>query len=335
MDPAQDEAPPSYSDSVSNPSAAPPLEKEIPLPQFESEGAEDGPSSPTLDVPPPFTLTPITLAILPNSMLIEPCKHNMRALYELTRPLSGHARTVGISEILPISRLGDNGMFKELKDKEKGMLWRVYENLSFPRTKDATAVSGQRRGREELGIGRGVVLRKKMGLGGKAWEAKGGGDEKKESSLRYSAKQKKGVVEWRDAKGAVVAVEMPAMHRETEPEKLEILVEMGKKDMDLLVGCWVGRIHQEMQKEGEKEDKREAKERKEEQWARDAAEGKPYGRLHECEYSLLGISNNIGQFLMICVVKETLGIGCHVKPRYAGLTTGPPTLTPEGRIKWS
>jgi hypothetical protein len=287
MDPvikAQDEAPPSYSDSVSSPSAVLPPQKVISSLPFDEDGAADGSPTLPLEAPPPFTLTPITLALLPNSMLIEPSTQNTRALYELTRPLTGHARTVGISEILPTSRLGENGMFKERKDKERNMLWKVYENLSLPRSRDATAVSDQRRAREEMGSGRGVVLRRKVGLRGKVWEARGK-EEGKEGGLRFCAKFKKGVVEWRDEKGTVVAVETPPVDRETEPEKLEVLVEMGKDDMDLLVGCWIGRIHQETQKEGEKEDKREEKERKEEQSARDAAEGKPHGRLHDCEFS--------------------------------------------------
>jgi hypothetical protein len=44
-------------------------------------------------------------------------------------------------------------------------------------------------------------------------------------------------VEWKDKKGDVVAVAAPAVHRETEAEKLEILMEIGKDNIDLLVGC--------------------------------------------------------------------------------------------------
>jgi hypothetical protein len=34
-----------------------------------------------------------------------------------------------------------------------------------------------------------------------------------------------------------VAVAAPAVHRETEADKLKILIEIGKDNIDLLVGC--------------------------------------------------------------------------------------------------
>ena len=57
-------------------------------------------------------------------------------------------------------------------------------------------------------------------------------------------------MEWKDKKGDVVAVAAPAVHRETEAEKLEILMEIGKDNIDLLVGCQTTRILEYMQKEG-------------------------------------------------------------------------------------
>lgn len=85
--------------------------------------------------------------------------------------------------------------------------------------------------------------------------------------LHYSAKPKKGVVEWKDQKGDVVAVATPAVHGETEAEKLEILVEIVKENMDFLVGCWTARILKYLQKEVEKGIKGE-------QWTRALLKGK-------------------------------------------------------------
>ncbi len=68
--------------------------------------------------------------------------------------------------------------------------------------------------------------------------------------LQCSGKQKKGVLEWEDAEGNVVAIETMAINRGSEEERFEILVQMGKMEMDLLVATWVARIHQDTQKEG-------------------------------------------------------------------------------------
>jgi hypothetical protein len=70
-----------------------------------------------------------------------------------------------------------------------------------------------------------------------------------------------------------VAVETSAVDRETGAEKVWILAELGKQDMDLLVGCWIDGIIQEMKKESEEENK-EVKETMKEQRPRDVAEGK-------------------------------------------------------------
>ena len=42
------------------------------------------------------------------------------------------------------------------------------------------------------------------------------------------------------------------MHGETEADKLQILVEIVKENIDFLVGCWTARILKYLQKEGEK-----------------------------------------------------------------------------------
>jgi len=56
------------------------------------------------------------------------------------------------------------------------------------------------------------------------------------------------------------------VHGETEAEKLQILVEIVKENIDFLVGCWTARILKYLQKEGEKG-------MKEEQWTSALLEG--------------------------------------------------------------
>jgi hypothetical protein len=90
-------------------------------------------------------------------------------------------------------------------------------------------------------------------------------------------------LEWKDKEGTLVAVESMAVNRESEEDRLEILVQMGKMEIDLLVATWVARIHQDTQKEGEKEEKVEKRKRKEEQRERDVEEGRPHGVLNDSE----------------------------------------------------
>jgi hypothetical protein len=128
---------------------------------------------------------------------------------------------------------------------------------------------------------RNVVLRRKVGLSGRDWEVKGEVDE---SVVHFSVKQKKGILEWNGGKGMMIAIETLGEDREREEEKLEIMVEMGKEDMDLVVGSWIARRRREMQKECEIKDKKEAKQRKVEESTSDAAEDRLHRRLHECEF---------------------------------------------------
>lgn len=163
----------------------------------------------------------------------------------------------------------------------------------------------------------GTVLKRGLGFG-RSWDARSHGEDwQSGNTLLYTAKQNKGVVEWKDAKGKVVAIESPAVNRETDAEKLEILVALEKQMLDMIVAVWVGRVWQDARVEGVKREEEDAKKRKEEQRARDAEEGKSHGKLHD--------------------MKEALGIGYGVKngPRNAAMFTGPPTIGDDGRIKWS
>jgi hypothetical protein len=67
-----------------------------------------------------------------------------------------------------------------------------------------------------------------------------------------------------------VALATPAVHRETEAEKMDIFVEIVKENIDLLVDRWIARILQDMQKEGEKGTK-------EEQWTSALLKGNRMG----------------------------------------------------------
>ena len=85
--------------------------------------------------------------------------------------------------------------------------------------------------------------------------------------------EEKSVFEWKglgseewEQRVCFCTTRLPAVHRETEAEKLEILVEIVKENIDFLVGCWTARILNYLQKEGEKG-------MKEEQWTSALLEG--------------------------------------------------------------
>jgi hypothetical protein len=146
-------------------------------------------------------------------------------------------------------------MFRETKGKERGIVWRVAGELG-----SETFVCDRR---DKWS----VVLRRKAYLSGKGLEVKSGDNE---CVLHYSAKPKTGIVVWKDQKGDVVALATPAVHRETEAEKMDIFVEIVKENIDLLVDRWIARILQDMQKEGEKGTK-------EEQWTSALLKGNRMG----------------------------------------------------------
>ena len=72
--------------------------------------------------------------------------------------------------------------------------------------------------------------------------------------LIYCAQLHGGVVEWKDSKGRLVAIDH--MGRGIgEMESLEILVALNRRHLDMLVAVWISRIHQDTQREGEREEK--------------------------------------------------------------------------------
>lgn len=79
---------------------------------------------------------------------------------------------------------------------------------------------------------------------GEAWGDRG--------ELIYSAKVNGAVVEWRDAKGRLVARDWMVVgreRRENEEERLEVLVGLGRRGLDMLVAVWLGRIQQDVLRE--------------------------------------------------------------------------------------
>jgi hypothetical protein len=303
---AHSEALPLYEAAIAERSSA--QSPNIPL------APDEQPEIPPFD-PPAFSMSPITLSILPNSFLIQatlnsggtfPTTHH---LYELTQSLDGHCSNTTIADIPPGARLRADGRCCTIWKKQ--LLYKICQDVVVPRSPRVTAISAQNRN-----LIQGTFLKRGMGFG-RSWEARSHGpDWQSENTLLYHAKQSKGFIEWKDAKEKVIAVEIPAVHRESDVEKLEILEPLDKQMFDMLVAVWIARVWQDARVEGLRQEE-DAKKRKEEQEARDKEDGKSHGKLHD--------------------MKEALGIGYGVKhgPRNACMFTGPPTIRDDGRIKWS
>lgn len=273
---------PSYEDVVAEPSAPRPIEK------LEQQADEDE-DVPTCE-PPPFSVSPITLVLLPRSHLISPTRPNSRPLYELTRPLDGHCRTVAVAEVLPTSQLREDGRLKEIKDRQ--IIYKIYEHMTYPPSKNETEIDAQ-----TSKCIQGTVLKhlkfpdawearrqKAVGINKVNWK---GIDDR---NLLFTAQAKKGVLQWKDNRGILIATETTGVHRDTEPEQLDILVPLERRMLDLLVAVWLARIHQDTQKTGQKEDREEEKRRDAAQKVQDALDGKPHGKIHNCGGSIFGSS---------------------------------------------
>lgn len=296
--------------SSARPGASADLPPEKALPQHGSGEDGDGLAL-DLEPPPPFTVTPGTLILAPDSMLIRGTIPGARPLYQLSRPLNGHTMTVTLMNVPADRRLKEDGTMKEMWERDK--LYKVYQHRDpYHINAPVADVSSQKPKQFDD-----VRLRKtsSIGLTGvrTSFEATWG-DEDHRKTL-YQARQKKGILEWRDRANTLVAVDNPATARRFQDESLEILVSLEKKHLDLMVALWLARIWHDTQAEGMKEDKVDAKQRKEEQKQLDKEEGRPYGPLHD--------------------MKEALGIGHGLKTSVDGLLPGGmPGISQSGRIKW-
>lgn len=259
--------------------------------------------------PPPFSVTPGTLVIAPQSILIRAKVADARPLYQVLKPLNGHAMSNCLLDVPANRLLREDGALKTVRQRDE--LYRVYRPRSSIRehTRELV-VSGQHSDQFS-----GVWLRKGflVGITGtKTCFEASSRDEEGHVRTLYLARPKKGVLEWHDGGGTLIAIETPAVDRTMEEESLEIMTHLDKRHLDLMVALWVARIYQDTQEEGAKEDKEDAKQRRAQQKELDKQNGKPHGLMHD--------------------MKEALGIGYGVKRTLTGRQF--PSTKDNGRINW-
>lgn len=302
------DAPPPY-DAVSSPGAPEdyPQEK-TPLPSNDDLEDESALGS---QPPPPFTVTPGTLTLAPGSVLIRGAVSTGRPLYQLSKPLNGHAMSVVLMDVDEYRALDCDGMMSSMWEEDK--LYRIYEHRDLANMNAQVAEVSAQKPKQFHG----VLLNKKrsVGINGvkESFEATWGPDLNRKTL--YQTRRKKGVLEWRDATDKLVAIDNPAVDRKSQAESLDILVPLDKKNLDFIVALWMARVWQDTQAEGKKEDEQAAKQRKYEQKYLDKQEGRPHGPLHDA--------------------KEALGIGYGVRGPSNGLYPGGmPGTNQSGRINW-
>ncbi|PSR80311.1 hypothetical protein BD289DRAFT_485042 [Coniella lustricola] len=192
--------------------------------------------------PPPFSVTPGTLVLSPYSKLIHSPVSGARPLYQLSDPLNRHALNTSLMSI-PITRLlNEDGTMKTVRSKDE--LYHIYEaHPAFTRLDKGVIISGQHA--EQFG---GVRLRRDISVGITGLKTVYdvlSVDESKHPRRLYHAKQKKGVLEWHDGGGELIAVESRAEGSMMDEEALEIKIPLDKRHLDLMVALWVARIWQE------------------------------------------------------------------------------------------
>lgn len=295
------DAPPPY-EAVSSPGAPADLVPEkAPLPDNVEEEAE---SSLVSAPPPPFTVTPGTLILAPGSAAIRSAVSAGRPLYQLSKRLNGHAMSVTLLDVDEYRPLD----FSSDKDK----LYKIYEHRNLADMNAQVAEVSAQKTMQFHGVR--LKMTGSIGLIGskKTFEATWGDDLNRK--IVYKARQKKGILEWRDDTDRVVAIDNQAVNRDSQ-ESLEILCFLDKRNLDFLVALWVARIWIDTQAEGKKEDRELAKRRKSEQKQLDKEEGRPQGPLHD--------------------MKEALGIGYGVRGPSNGIYPGGmPGTNQNGRINW-
>lgn len=305
--------PPPYAEAVGAAAPQTPLDLS-PTTQRLAEDLleEDDALASNSPAPPPFSVTPGTLLIAPQALLIHSPIAGARPLYQLLNPLNGHATHNLLIDIPATRRLKPDGtLLRAPRDRDQlYRLQRPHVLFVKPNVREV-AVSGQHG--EHFGD---VLLRKESAVGitgVKCSYAALSPDEAGRARTLYQARLKKGVWEWHDGGGTLVAVETPAVDRQVQEESLEIVVALDKRHLDLVVALWVARIYQDSQEEGEREDREDARHRKAEQKELDKQEGKPHGVLHD--------------------VKEALGIGHGAKRSGLGMMSWTGTKD-DGRINW-
>lgn len=192
--------------------------------------------------PPPFSLTPGTLILSPHTVLIHSPVSGARPLYQLSDRLSRHALRTRLMSVPPTRPLQQDGTMKSVWGKDE--LYHIYEaHPAFTRQDKGVIISGQHS--EQFGA---VRLRTDVSIGITGLKLKYNvfsADEEKHPRLLYHAKQKKGVIEWHDGGGELVAVESRAENSMHDEEVLDIKVSLDKRHLDLIVALWVARIWQD------------------------------------------------------------------------------------------
>lgn len=317
LEPESSVPPPAYAacTTESEPSEGLKPEKEPLSPSEELLKDDHELGSTSSQPPPPFSITPGTLILQPHSYVIQGTATGARPFYQLSRPLNGHAQATCLINVPAGRPLGEGGTLQTVRDRDR--LYRFYHEHDPLRRHAASlevVVSGQHRDQFS-----GVKLRKAHCVGLKGVRSSFTAilaDEEGRRCTLYQARPGKGVLEWHDAEGTLVAVETPAVDRRMEEERLEVVLALDRRHLDLIVALWVARIYQDSQEEGAREDKKDAKQRKAEKRQLDKEEGRPTGVLHN--------------------MKEALGIGNGLKPgpRLPGLLGGLPAVNENGRINW-
>ncbi|CAN8102438.1 unnamed protein product [Discula destructiva] len=312
--PDSQEPPPSYAEIADEHGA--PADRSQEKDRLSDDHLEaDHDVAPTSQNPPPFSVTPGTIVIAPQSVLIRCPVSGARPLYQILTPLNGHASSNYLIDMPATRHLKEDGTLKTIRERDQ--LYRlqrprIIETSRVGQDTRSVTVSGQHSNQFS-----GVMLRKDvaLGLAGiKCCFEASSTDEDGRARTLYHARQKKGVWEWHDGGGTLVAIEpTPAVNRHLEEDSLEILVPLDKRNLDLIVALWVARLYQCSQAAGELEDKDAAKQRKAAQKELDRQDGRPHGVLHD--------------------VKEALGVGYGVKPMTLAMKAFA-TTKDNGRINW-
>lgn len=302
------EAPPPYDAASSSGAPADLPAEKAPLP--DKVGGQFEPASGS-GHPPPFALTPGTLILARDAVVIRPAVPGARPLYELSRPLDGHATSVLLMYVPEYRVLHWDGTMWGAEEQDK--LYRIYEHRDLANMNARVAQVSAQHHKQFYGVR--LSWGSSLGLTGvkESFEATWGDDLNRKTV--YQARENKGCLEWRDSTNKLVAIDSRTNFRGSREESLDILVSLDKKHLDLIVALWVARIWHDTQDEGHKEDKKGATRRKHEQKQLDKEEGRPHGPLHD--------------------VKEALGIGYGVKGPSNGLYPGGmPGTNQNGRINW-
>lgn len=162
--------------------------------------------------------------------LIYPAEPPATALYELTRPLDGSGKVIGILMVTAKSSAN--------RDDDR----HLYDFKAWLDRHSILELVGMRRTTY-----RHVMFSKGFGLTGRHWTVRS--NEKTQTKVLLVARGGRGGVVWRDGDGKIVAYEKKmvaptASEHSSGFPSLELQCSMEKRVMDLLVTAWCARIWQ-------------------------------------------------------------------------------------------